>query len=68
MITKNLFEKVIQINPKNDSAYYGLAKLFFFDFDKKNAIINIDIAIKINCENDKYKVLKNRIKDELTDE
>ena len=46
-------------------AYYGLAKISFFDFDKNNAIINIDIAIELENDNDKFKAFRNRIDEEL---
>ncbi len=65
---KDFFVKVIKNYPQNAEAYYGLAKLFFFDFDKKNAIINIEAAIDIDYNNDKYKALKNKIREELRNE
>lgn len=58
---KRLIEKAKEIEPKNSELFYYLAKIAFFDFDKKNAIINIDFAIELDEENDKFKALRNRI-------
>ena len=62
---RSYFEKVKTLNPNNSMAYYGLAKISFFDFDKNNAIINIDIAIELENDNDKFKAFRNRIDEEL---
>ncbi len=60
---KKYFEKAKLLDENNAEIYYYLAQILFFDFDKKNAIINISRALELDSDNDKYKAMRNRIDD-----
>lgn len=63
LCAKRYFEKAKLLDENNAEIYYYLAKILFFDFDKKNAMINISHALELDNDNDKYKALKNKIDD-----
>lgn len=63
---KRYFERSLQFDENNAEIYYYLAKISFFDFDKKNAIMNIVHAMELDEENDRFIALKNMI-DEMED-
>ena len=60
ILAGEFFEKAKKISPNNPEVYYYSAKVSFFDFDKKNAMINIDYALNL-CDDDLYKALKLQI-------
>ena len=62
VLARKFFEKAKKISPNNSEVYYYLAKVSFFDFDKKNAMINIDCALSL-YEDDLYKALKLQIRE-----